>query len=68
MQQWGVNYWERYDPVVNWISVISLLKIASIHGLPRISIYFLLTISQADLDVNVLIDLPIGIIVDGNRR
>ena len=21
MQQWGVNYWETYAPVVNWISV-----------------------------------------------
>ena len=21
MQQWGVNYWEAYAPVVNWISV-----------------------------------------------
>ena len=21
MQKWGVNYWETYAPVVNWISV-----------------------------------------------
>ena len=35
MQQWGVNYWENYDPVVNWISLRSLLAIASIHELTR---------------------------------
>ena len=29
MKQWGVNYWEAYDPVVNWIIVRSLLAIAS---------------------------------------
>ena len=23
MQQWGVNYWESYAPVVNWVSVHS---------------------------------------------
>ena len=21
MQHWGINYWETYAPVVNWISV-----------------------------------------------
>ena len=25
MKQWGVNYWETYAPLVNWISVMSLL-------------------------------------------
>ena len=25
MQQWGVNYWETYAPVVNWISVRFLM-------------------------------------------
>ena len=31
MQQWGVNEWETCAPVVNCISVRSLLDIASIH-------------------------------------
>ena len=22
MQQWGVNYWETYTPVVNWIDLV----------------------------------------------
>ena len=33
MQQWGVKYWEIYAPVVDRISVRSLLAISSIHEL-----------------------------------
>ena len=36
MQQWGVNYWVTYSPVLNWIIVRSLLAIASIHEFPSI--------------------------------
>ena len=36
MQQWVVNYWETYDPVINWISVRSLLSISSMHEFPSI--------------------------------
>ena len=31
MQQWGVNYWDTYASVVNWIIIFSLLAISSIH-------------------------------------
>ena len=27
MQKWGINYWDTYAPVVNWISVRTLLSI-----------------------------------------
>ena len=40
MQKWVVNYWRTYTPVVNWMSVRSLLSISIIHELPRISIGF----------------------------
>ena len=26
MQKWGVNYWETYYPVVNWMSVRAMLN------------------------------------------
>ena len=67
MQQWGVNYWETYAPVVNWISVSSLLAIASMHELPSRSIYFVLASPQSVLDVDVFMGLPLGMGVDGNR-
>lgn len=30
MQQWGVNYWETYAPVVNWISIRFLLILSEV--------------------------------------
>ena len=60
MQQWGENYWETYSPVVNMISVKLLLVIAKIHGLESKSIDFVLAFPQADLDVDIWMELPIG--------
>ena len=67
MKQWLVNQQETYYLVVNWISVRSLLAIASIHEFPIISIDFLLSFPQSDLDVDVFMDFPLGMVVDENR-
>ena len=64
MQQWEVNYLENYAPVVNWISVSSLLDIASIHEFPIISIDFVIFFTQNDLDVNFFMGLPLLMGVD----
>lgn len=64
MQQWGVNYWETYAPVVNWMSVRILLAVASIHRLETRSIDFVLAFPQAKLDVDVFMELPIGIEIE----
>ena len=66
MQQCLVNYLETCAPVLNWISVRSLLSIASINELPIISMDFLPAFLQADLDVDVFVDIPLGIVVDVN--
>ena len=60
MQQWGENYWETYSPVVNAMTVKLLLVIAKIHGLESKSIDFVLAFPQAELDVDIWMDLPIG--------
>ena len=49
------------------ISVSSLLAIASIHELPIRSIDFVLAFTQYDLDVDILMDLPLVMAVDRNR-
>ena len=67
MQQRAVNYWVNYAPVVNWISVRSLLAIASIHEFPSRSIDFVLAFPQADLDVDIFIEIPLAMVVDINR-
>ena len=65
-QQWGVNYWETYAPVVEWMAVRLLLILAEIEGLETRSIDFILAFPQADLDVEVFMELPMGMDIDGN--
>ena len=65
-QKWGVNYWETYSPVVNWMSVRLLLVIALIHDLPMRSVDFVLAFPQADLDVPIYMELPAGMEVEGS--
>ena len=61
IQKWDINYWDNYDPVVNWISVLTLLAITKIHKLRSRSIDFVLAFPQAYLDFNVYMEFPIGI-------
>jgi hypothetical protein len=60
MQTWGQNYQETYAPVMNWASICLILAIAKIHGLLSKSIDFVLAFPQADLEVPVYMELPIG--------
>ncbi len=71
-QTWGLDYWETYAPVVTWASVRLLLIVAKIHGLKLKSIDFVLAFPQAELDVDVYMELPAGVnpvdVSDKNRR
>ena len=60
MQRWGVDYWETYAPVVNWISVRLLLILSVIHSLETKSIDFVLAFPQATLERDVFMELPYG--------
>ena len=60
MQRWGVDYWETYAPVVNWISVRLMLAITIIHKLETKSVDFILAFPQAELDRDVFMELPYG--------
>ena len=67
MQTWGENYWETYSPVVNWLSVRTLLAISVVHDLDTRAIDFTLAFPQADLDVAVFMEMPYGFDHSGNR-
>ena len=67
MQPWEVKYWKTYAPVLNCISVRSLLDIASIHRFPRRSIDFVTVFPQADFDVYFFMDINFGMVDDRNR-
>ena len=68
MQVWGVNFWENFLPVVNWMSVQILLTLTLLHGLEACSIDFALAFPQTELDQPVYMDLPIGCEVPGAEK
>ena len=68
MQTWGVDYWETYAPVVNWLSVRTLMTMSVIHELETKSIDFVLAFPQADLKIPVWMELPYGFEFEGSRK
>ena len=58
MQEKGINYWETYAPVVQWMSVRIMLTLEAIENLHTKSIYFVLAYPQAKLDVDIYMELP----------
>ncbi len=65
MKQWGVNYWETYVPVVNWISVHFLLILSEILGLETQAVKFILTFPQTKPDVPVYMYITAGMKLAG---
>ena len=59
--QWGINYWETYAPVVNWVSVRFILIISQLVGLETQALDFVIAFPQAKLDVPVYMKIPPGI-------
>ena len=67
MQKWAINYWETYAPVVTCIILMSLVVISSIYEFTSRSIDFVPAFNQADLDIYILMNTPLGMRVDENR-
>ena len=67
-QIWGKNYWETFAPVVNWLSVRTMLEISIIHKLQTRSIDFTLAFPQADLLEEIFMLLPAGIEVQDKSQ
>ena len=57
-QKRGINYWETYSPVVNWVSVRFILIISQLAGLETQALDFVLAFPQAKLDVLVYMKIP----------
>ena len=49
MQKWGVNCWETYYPVVNWMCVRVMLTLIILRELHTRSVYFFLSYTQAGI-------------------
>ena len=53
MQEKGINYWEKYAPVLQWMSIRIMLTLAGIENLHKKSIDFVLAYPQANLDMDI---------------
>ena len=67
IQQWGVNYWDTFCPVVNWMSLRSMLTIIIIRELHTKSVDFFLAYTQADVKTEIFMELTISFGVEGSH-
>ena len=65
-QQWGVNYWDTYAPVVTWSSIRILMTLANLHGLHTKSVDFVQAYPQAKAKTTIL-RTPQGIELNKNN-
>ncbi len=62
-QTHGVNYWETFSPVVNWFSI----RLCMTDRYTR-QIDFVLAFPQADVECDLYMELPRGLIFEGIHR
>ena len=67
MQVAGEHFWDTYSPVVQMSTVRLLLTLSLLLGMKSRSVDFTLAFTQAPIDTETYIDLPIGFDVDGNK-
>jgi hypothetical protein len=68
-QEYGVNYFETYSPVVNWFSLRTLLTLSLLNSWYTRQIDFILAYPQAPIEFDMYMELPKGVEMhDGNRK
>eukprot|EP00957_Ditylum_brightwellii_P106236 8104901-Ditylum_brightwellii.AAC.1 len=63
-QQWGLNFYETYAPVVRWASVRTMMVMSKIYHLNTRSINFALAYPQAAIKTKIYLFLAAGIIIN----
>ena len=67
-QEWGINYWDTYSPVVSWSSVRILLTLSKLHNLHTKSIDFVQAFPQAKVKSMIFLKTPAGVELTGNEE
>ena len=60
-QQWGINYWDTYAPVVSWSSLRILMTISKLHNLHTKSVDFVQAYPQAELKSTIFLRSTPGV-------
>ena len=67
-QNYGVNYWNTYTPVVSWLAVRLMFILSVIEGWYSESIDFTLAFPQAEVEIPMFVEFPVGVNVVGYDR
>ena len=62
-QEFGINYWDTYAPVVSWSSVRILMTLANLHNLHTKAIDFVLAYPQAKVKTTIFLKTPAGVVL-----
>ena len=60
-QQWGINYWDTYAPVVSWSSIRILMTLAELHNFHTKSADFVQAFPQAKVKSTIFLKTPDGV-------
>jgi Reverse transcriptase (RNA-dependent DNA polymerase) len=63
----GMNYWETYAPVAQWISIRSILCLSVVNAWTVKTFDFVQAFPQAPSEAELYIDIPKGCSIDGDR-
>ena len=58
--KWGIHYWEKYPPIVNWMSVRTILVLKLCFNLEVRAADFVLAFSQAPIETPTFLEIPLG--------
>jgi len=66
-QQWDVNFWDTYGPVVSWSSFCILLTLAKLHTFYTKLVDFVQAYPQADIKSPIFLKSPADVVLNDNN-
>jgi hypothetical protein len=67
-QEYGVNYWETYAPVIGWTTIRLFLVLTLLNGWASRQVDFVLAYPQADIECPMYMEIPRGFKFQGSRK
>jgi hypothetical protein len=65
-QEHGINYWERYAPVIGWTTIRLFLILTLLNGWASWQVDFVLAYPQADIECTMYMGIPRGYTFKGS--
>jgi hypothetical protein len=66
-QEYGINFWETYAPVIAWATIRLYLILAILNRKVTRQIDFVLAFPQADIECDLYMEIPRGFQFNGSR-